>query len=507
MADPYYSDVSLLLHCDGSNGSTTFTDNSATPKTVTAYGNAGISTAQSKFGGASGYFDGNGDYLSIPAAAAFEFGANDFTIEFWYYATTNAVAQDILNISNTTVISYDDIGIDIIHDLDANGGKLKCSVFCGGGARYVLSTAALPLNQFVHVAFVRYSDVISLYLDGIFQNYSPINTESQVVNYAPTFALNIGKLTIWSQYLNGYIDELRITDGVARYTAGFTPSTSAFPNNSDGLYFPLIGTISLTGQQPALVAPYFTGTALIGQIILTGEIPELGLDSFANQPLIATISLTGQQPNLVTGFALDAARGSVNIIGLQPSFVNRLPSTITNHWISTHYRCCLTGAADGLENLELPISSFQTRMNADPFRIYLSVVVPGVDIYIDAINARPNGLLKITRIYNYLDGSASEFGMSSAAFDTLLTNQGGRSGVTGTLTGSELMAAITPQTIELFDPITRSSDSGGRRYRCRIDPRVRPLDTVIINSETFTVDSVIYIIDTKTAIMEVAELI
>lgn len=365
----------------------------------------------------------------------------------------------------------------------------------------------MPLNQFVHVAFVRYSDVISLYLDGIFQNYSLINTESQVINYAPTFALNIGNLTIWSQYLHGYIDELRITEGVARYTADFTPSTSAFPNNSDGLYVPLIGTISLTGQQPSLVAPYFTGMALIGQIILTGEIPELGLDSFANQPLIATISLTGQQANLVTGFALAAARGSVNIIGLQPSFVNRLPSTIANHWISTHYRCYLTGSADGLSNLELPLSSFQVRLNANPLRAYLSVIVPSVDTYIDAINARQNGQLKVVRIYNYLNGASSSFGMVSTSFDSLSTNEGGRSGSTGTLNGFSYTSDSPPQNIELFDPITRSNDNGRRRYRCRIDPRVRPLDTVNINGETFTVDSVICIIDTKTAIMEVAEFI
>jgi len=83
MSDTYYSNVSLLLHCDGSNGSTTFTDNSPSPKTVTANGNASVSTAQSKFGGASAVFDGTGDYLSLDGSSGFAFGTGDFTIEFW----------------------------------------------------------------------------------------------------------------------------------------------------------------------------------------------------------------------------------------------------------------------------------------------------------------------------------------------------------------------------------------------------------------------------------------
>ena len=65
--DPYYGNVSLLLYGDGANGSTTITDSSPTPKTVTAVGNAQISTAQSKFGGASIAFDGAGDYLIVPS--------------------------------------------------------------------------------------------------------------------------------------------------------------------------------------------------------------------------------------------------------------------------------------------------------------------------------------------------------------------------------------------------------------------------------------------------------
>ena len=79
--DEEFDKVSLLLHGDGTNGSTTIIDSSSSPKAVTAVGDAQISTAQSKFGGASIAFDGAGDWLTTPASNNFAFGIGDFTIE------------------------------------------------------------------------------------------------------------------------------------------------------------------------------------------------------------------------------------------------------------------------------------------------------------------------------------------------------------------------------------------------------------------------------------------
>ncbi len=73
----------LMLHMDGTNGSTTFTDSEITPKTVTPVANAQISTAQSKFGGASGLFDGTGDSLDLADSTDWQFGTGDFTIDLW----------------------------------------------------------------------------------------------------------------------------------------------------------------------------------------------------------------------------------------------------------------------------------------------------------------------------------------------------------------------------------------------------------------------------------------
>ena len=79
----YNYNTKLLMHFNGTDASTTFTDHSLVPKTITPSGNVQIDTAQSKFGGSSALFDGTGDYLTIPDSNDFAFGSEDFTIDFW----------------------------------------------------------------------------------------------------------------------------------------------------------------------------------------------------------------------------------------------------------------------------------------------------------------------------------------------------------------------------------------------------------------------------------------
>lgn len=559
MSDPYYQNVSLLLHCDGSNGSTTFTDSSYAAKTVNNGGGLTISTAQSKFGGAS-LLCASGKYLYFDGLSDFAFGTGDFTIEGWarIYSQTEKYIYD----SNPGTGN----GLYPCLMLDALG---YVSFFTNGSAR-IASNWAPSGTQWFHVALCRATGVTKLYINGVQKGSSYTDANNYIVGTnRPVIGIR-GDLSA-STNPQGYLDEIRVTKGIARYTANFTPPTEAFPDPPPK-FIPTIGNLTITGLTSSL-AKGFAAAPSIRQIDFTGLQPQCSLYSFMGTPLPAELAITGQMPDIVKGFAAAPAIKSLTITGdtpaaalgwsaaptiglteitglqplhskltffghplagqldfdglqpgiilgfagsaeqrqiletgLQPAFANRLLHVIENYWISTHYHCYLTGGPDGLADLELPISSFQTRMSATPApRAYLSVIVPGVDDFIIGINARPNGRLKVDRIYNYLDGSSSTFAMVNVPFESLTTNQGGRSGTTGTLSGFEESAFITPQTIELFDPITRSYDAGGIRYRCRIDPRVRPNDTVIINEESFLIESVIHIIDTKTAIMEVKE--
>jgi hypothetical protein len=215
--DRNFSNVSLLLHGNGTNGSTTITDNSPTPKTVTAVGNAQISTAQSKFGGASIAFDGNGDYLTTSMLSGDNaLGTTDFTIEFWlrlnsiplilcslvdYRPTSTQGAYPVLYLSNSNIRYY-------VSSADRIAGS------------------NLSINVWYHVALCKASSSTRLFIDGtqVGSTYSDANNYLGS-NNRPYIGAFSDTLT---GPLNGYIDDLRITKGVARYTANFTPPTAAF---------------------------------------------------------------------------------------------------------------------------------------------------------------------------------------------------------------------------------------------------------------------------------------
>lgn len=224
-SDFYFTNVSLLLHFDGTNGSTTFTDFSSSPKTITANGNAQISTAQSKFGGASGYFDGTGDYLSVPDDAGFEFTTGDFTIEFYLYIPTGAA-------TGAAVINKGTWPTNTSSYLIYYGGSNELAFYASSnGTSWDIATDkrfAVPISKNTqhHVAVVRNGTTITGYFNGT-SAFTQATTASLNNNAQ---ALTIGSGASGSSALNCYIDELRITKGIARYTANFTPPTIPFLN-------------------------------------------------------------------------------------------------------------------------------------------------------------------------------------------------------------------------------------------------------------------------------------
>ena len=227
--DTNIREVSLLLHGNGSNGSTTITDSSLTPKTVTAVGNAQISTAQSKFGGASIEFDKVDDRLTFAASSDFAFGTGDFTIEFWAYSrdVLGATQRGFLQISPATGGLDTNLAdsIIIVQGAGVNGSQLNGGLFANVNGNNVSSnTAVLSTNTWFHVALTRTSGTVRLFFNG--------NVHASIAN---TSNLTASNLVVGGYYdttfmYDGYIDDLRITKGVARYTANFTPPTLPFPD-------------------------------------------------------------------------------------------------------------------------------------------------------------------------------------------------------------------------------------------------------------------------------------
>lgn len=225
--DTLYPSVALLLHCDGSNGSTTFTDSSPTPKTVTAYGNAKISTAQSKFGGASIAFDGAGDYITFPDSADFNFGSGDFTVECWFYESATGAIRQI--IGQHTTESAPNTSFVLLSD----SGKVSFAAVYGSNYATAANASAHTLSAWHHVAGVRDGSTIRLYLDGAQVASASIGSNTVNNSSRPvclgTVMHNTGRESAGYDF-NGYIDEVRITNGLARYTGAgsFTPPAAAF---------------------------------------------------------------------------------------------------------------------------------------------------------------------------------------------------------------------------------------------------------------------------------------
>jgi hypothetical protein len=210
--DPFFDYVSLLLSMDGDDASTTFTDSSNNNFSITAVGDAQISTSESKFGGASAAFDGTGDYLSIANNVAFQFGTGDFTVEGWFYASS----QD-KNFMTLFSIGWYTEGILLRRQNTSDNLYIA-------GSSYAYDQSYLPTGEWVHVALTRKSGQVILWLNGV-QRLVATNTS----NLVQTNNLFIGTSAhSLSDTWNGYIDDFRITKGFARYTADFTPPTLPF---------------------------------------------------------------------------------------------------------------------------------------------------------------------------------------------------------------------------------------------------------------------------------------
>lgn len=224
--DPNFTNVPLLLHFDGPNDATTFTDSSSFGRSATVSGNAKLSTAQAKFGSTAGLFDGTGDFVRFGPASAFHLANQDFTVEAFVYMTL--AGTRIKTIAATRAISGTTQGFEFY--VGAND-SLAFSGYLNDTAPIDLASAsgAIPANTWVHVAVSRAGSNTRMFVNGV---QVAIDTSSSALGQGTDFY--IGRLTTvnTSRDWQGYIDELRVTIGVARYTDAFTPPTSPFPDNT-----------------------------------------------------------------------------------------------------------------------------------------------------------------------------------------------------------------------------------------------------------------------------------
>jgi hypothetical protein len=204
------ANTSLLLNY--TNGGIT---DAAAKNVLETVGNAQISTAQSKFGGSSMLFDGSGDYLVSPASVNYEVGTGSYTIEFWVY--WNVIGNIAM------LFGWNGGATGSTFGYTYSDGRIGVGI--NGTNEIVSSSGQATTGSWIHMAFVKNGSTTTIYKNGVAIASSTTGVWSSNTGTA-TFSVGGGAS---ASDTNCYIDDLRITTGLARYTANFTPPTQAFP--------------------------------------------------------------------------------------------------------------------------------------------------------------------------------------------------------------------------------------------------------------------------------------
>ena len=234
LLDPYWNDVVLLLHMEGSNGSMDIIDSSTYGATLSDIeSGSNITTSAAKYGASS--FDTSFDtssgetsfkgiiYTDLPQL---DVGTGDFTVEFYL----NLSAQDALILFFLATITEVEVNQAILYSIDSAKNQNLIyyeEIDLGNYSTITTSSTAISDGVWQHHALVKSGSTITMYLDGVSTGSGPYPSELLSNNFiflgtAPL----LGTPGSWISFT----DELRITKGIARYTSNFTPPTSPFPD-------------------------------------------------------------------------------------------------------------------------------------------------------------------------------------------------------------------------------------------------------------------------------------
>ena len=184
---------------------------------LTTAGNAKVSTSVVKYGTGSMYFNANSDFVTLPTTTELALSTT-FTFECWLYMPATVASGVLLDARRLT----NEVGYIAIVN-----GILRVTLTSPSVLLNSIST--LPLNTWTHVAFVSDSSGSRIYLNGT-QDATTTTASNWLGVSRPAYIGNAYHYSTIPTPYYGYIDDLRITKGVARYTSNFTPPTIAFPN-------------------------------------------------------------------------------------------------------------------------------------------------------------------------------------------------------------------------------------------------------------------------------------
>ena len=401
--DPYFYNTSLLLNMDND-----FSDSSIYGNEIVPYGNVSHNTTESKYGGGSAYFNGNGNILAIMQGGEhFNFGTDNFTIEFWHKPTSNNTRQWFFHADA-------DYWIGIDKDVTGRYGMWASSTgtswdIVESNSEQGKTTNSALLNQWNHIAFVRSGNSFMIFLNG--------NLEKTVGGNGAIFdrsneVKRIGEHSTPSFLpIEGYIDDFRVTKGVARYTANFTPPAEPHPTTgpseivSDQLTFHLdssnVNSYPGTGTTwTSLVNSSDIGTFVGDPTFNAAEADSIDLDGNGDYVQIDNTSLfdfsgdftiemtmkldqIGQtngativlSNDVLDGFQLHSTGNSMNVsIGGSTVSSPAYSSSVVGRW-STFTMSRISGVIYFYDNANL-MGTVNNSTNIDSSALYLGVQTP-----------------------------------------------------------------------------------------------------------------------------------
>lgn len=228
--DPFFNSVVFLSKLDGIDAATEAIDESLTGHAITFAGTAQLDTAQRVFGPSSLLCDGNSDYIFAADSTDFEFGSGAFTLEAWFRPSSVTGTQTVLAKFNSggdqrswSIFILNNTTVEFWYSINGQTGD--------GNRFRIDGLKTLVIGTWYAIAIVRSGNDLHVFVDGELLITGDVTGHTI---HPGTGRLSLGAHTTEGtpgSFLNGHVDEVRITKGVARYTADYTPIKSlGFPN-------------------------------------------------------------------------------------------------------------------------------------------------------------------------------------------------------------------------------------------------------------------------------------
>jgi hypothetical protein len=507
--DPDYAKVALLLHFDGANGSTTFTDSSATPKAVTAAPSTAITTESPRFGTGAASIGGASGYIQAQGQS---FGTDDFTVEFLAYISAGYATL----LDNRVVTPSSDL---VIYDTD---GANNFALYAAGANRLI--APSVVSNSWVHFAVCRASGITRFFLNGV-QNGG---TYSDTNNYNHT-TLRFGNNFVGNAGLSGKLDEVRVTPGIARYTANFTPPTEPFPDTASDPAFSAYAAAPTPFGAPATLAASirqawaYAASPLGAPAILAASGETFFARAAAATPLgaphalaravgaarVATAGPLGAGAALgqlvaVARAAASGPLGAASVVARIPILATASAPSVLGQSGVLAYHDFTVGLGDAVTlyvmdlitptgSVRIPISSWQATLQTGSSN-YVQCVIPACTVWQSAINTATEFVIYRRAVLP--SGAAIEQEMARAPATTPQFDRGPLRH-TCTLSGYSTAFAANANPPAIYDRAltgVRSISSGANNYRarCAVDWLLRPGQRAFVDGVPFIVSYINY---------------